>query len=185
MVPVTLVGVYPVGPEQFLCALLEWEEERRYVPVWLPPVEGAALAARLDGWSPRRPDAHDVLGSVINQATSGVASIELSSYHQGTFIATLTLHDGTEIDMRPSDALLAASVLDVQLEADETVLQHAAMFLSAGDAQDYFGIESDDDLDADLRQALDGEEFAAFMRELGVGEDDDGDDNDDETDTKP
>lgn len=167
MVPVSLVGVYPIGPESFMCALLEWEDEGRFVPLWLPPIEGAMLAARLEEWEPRRPDAHDVLADLIGQATAGLSSIELTSYHEGMFVATLTLDGGQEIDMRPSDALLLALISDVQLEADETVLHQASIYLTAHDAQEFFGLERDDD----LGEELDAESFAEFMRELGVDED--------------
>ncbi|UIZ93120.1 bifunctional nuclease family protein [Corynebacterium sp. CNCTC7651] len=182
MVPVNLLGVFPFGPEQFLCALLEWEEKGRYVPLWLPPIEGATLAARLDDWSPKRPDAHEAMADIIAQTTPGIASIELSSYHDGMFTATLTLEGGAEIDMRPSDALLLALVADVQLEADETVLQQASMALTKHDAREFFGLDIPDatltegDLAAGPRPEavtgerepeLDPDAFEDFMRELG------------------
>lgn len=179
MVPIHLLGVFPIGPENFMCALFEWEDNHRYLPVWLPPIEGALLAARLEDWAPRRPDAHDVLADVIGQTSSGVSSIEISSYHEGVFVSTLTLDNGTEIDMRTSDALLLALVMDVQIEADETLLQQASLHINARDAAEYFDIEIDDDADADDlppetldADGLDAEAFEAFMRELGVDETD-------------
>lgn len=183
MVPVNLLGVFPFGPEQFLCALLEWEEKHRYVPLWLPPIEGANLAARLDDWSPKRPDAYEAMADIIAQTTPGIAGIELSSFHDGVFIATLTLEGGAEVDMRPSDALLLALVADVQLEVDESVLQQASMFISARDLREQFGIDAPEDeslfddtlsgaeriesVTGEREPELDPEAFENFMRELG------------------
>lgn len=184
MVPVNLVGVFSIGPERYLCALLEWEERRRFIPVWLPPMEGATLAARFDDWTPRRPDTHDALAGVISHATEGVSGIEISTYSNGTFISTLSLGDGSEIDMRTSDALVLALMLDVQVEADETVLQQCSLHLSPLDANQYFGLDlqHDDASDrSDLDEAallaaeeetpIDPEAFEDFMRELGIHED--------------
>lgn len=179
MEPVNLLGVFPVGPENFLCALLEWEGRGRVVPVWLPPVEGAQLAARLEEWSPRRPSVHDAMAEMIANATSGAVGINIISYHSGVFVAELLLEDGTSVDLRPSDALIMAAILDVPLQAEETVLQQASMYLSANDALDYFGIESAERSRSEEPGGPESggardqatEDFAEFMRELGVDED--------------
>lgn len=179
MEAVNLLGVFPVGPENFICALLEWEGRGRVVPVWLPPVEGAQLAARLEDWSPRRPSAHDAMAELITGATSGAAGINIISFHSGVFVAELVLEDATSVDLRPSDALLMAAILDVPLQAEESVLQQASLYLSTGDALDYFGIELEErggGADAGGRgsgEARDQatEDFAEYMRELGVDED--------------
>lgn len=161
MVPVNLIGVFPIGPENFLCALMEWEEEHRYIPVWLPPIEGALLAARLGEWEPKRPDPYDVIAELLGHTTDSIAGIEITNYYQGTFYATLSLENGTEIDMRTSDALLLALVADVQVEMDETVLQLASIHIGAHDAMEYFGIEAEEP-----EPGLDPEAFEAFLREL-------------------
>ena len=74
MIAVNLVGVYAIGPEEFLCALLEWEEEQRYVPVWLSLADGAALAAAIEGEARRRPSVHDAMTELITRATTGTVS---------------------------------------------------------------------------------------------------------------
>ncbi|AQQ15209.1 hypothetical protein CGLAU_06230 [Corynebacterium glaucum] len=192
MTPIHLLGVFPIGPENFMCALFEWEESSRYLPVWLPPIEGALLAARLEDWAPRRPGVHDVLADVIDQTSAEVNAIELSSYHEGVFVATLTLDNGAEIDMRTSDALLLGLVMDVQIEADETVLQHASIHINGRDAAEYFGIEIEDNSDVDEippetldTDGLDAAAFEAFMRELGVDAADFPDMGEDDPDTGP
>lgn len=194
VVPVNLVGVFSIGPERYLCALLEWEERHRFIPLWLPPMEGATLAARLDDWAPRRPDTHDALAGVISHATEGVSGIEITTYNNGTFFSTLSLGDGTEVDMRTSDALVLALMLDVQVEADEAVVQQCSLHLSPLDAHQYFGLDlqqggtsagSDADaaglLASEEETRIDPEEFEDFMRKLGIHEDSfDEHDSDDE-----
>lgn len=183
-VPVSLCGVFPVGPENFLCAVLLWEERRRFLPIWLSPVGGAQLLGRIGEWEPTRPDTHNLLVDIIEQSTSGVAAIELTGYYNGVYLAQVTMEDGAEIDCRPTDALALALMLDRTIEVDEDVLSHASLWLSADDAAAYFDIEFDDDVavdsgspDADRGNSASGDiqadlDFENLMRELGVDEKD-------------
>lgn len=176
MEALSLVGVAPVGPENFLCALLQRPGDGKVIPVWLPPFEGAQLAARLSGWQPTRPRAADAMADLVRDATPGIESIELSSYYNGTFIATATLVGGMEIDLRASDALLLAVVLDVEIEVDEAVAAQASLFLSQDDARTFFRDVADDleppeenpesvSASGDAKADAD---FEALMRNLGV-----------------
>lgn len=164
MTPLNLVGVYAIGPEEFLCALLEWEEEQRFVPVWLSLANGASLAAALEGEARRRPSVHDAMTELLSRATSGIDSIAITSYYQGVFISELSLVDGTRIDLRTSDALLLALASDTQIQADEAVLQQASLRLSAGVAKDLFDLELDGEVE---ETELEGE-LEEFIRELGL-----------------
>lgn len=183
-VPVSLCGVYPVGPENFLCAVLLWEERRRFLPIWLSSVGGAQLLGRIGEWEPTRPDTHNLLVEIIEQSTSGVAALELTGYYNGVFMAQVTMEDGAEFDCRPTDALALALMLDMTIEVEEDVLNQASLWLSAEDAADYFDIEFVEDFDDDAG-ADDGDgsnsasgdkqadlEFENLMRELGVEEKD-------------
>lgn len=176
MEALSLVGVAPVGPENFLCALLQRPSDGKVIPVWLPPFEGAQLAARLSGWQPTRPRAADAMADLVRDATPGIESIELSSYYNGTFIATATLVGGTEIDLRASDALLLAVALDVEIEVDEAVAAQASLFLSQDDARAFFGEVADDleppeESQGSVSASGDAKadaDFETLMRNLGV-----------------
>ncbi|MET3943687.1 bifunctional nuclease domain-containing protein [Corynebacterium mucifaciens] len=179
---VTLVGVFPVGPEDFLCALLQRPSNGRCIPVWLPPMEGAELAARLSGWAPRRPRPVDAMAELIRTSVDGAASLELSSYVDGTFMSTLTLDSGVEIDLRASDALLLAHELDMELAVDDTVAAEAAVFISEDDAERY--LQADIEVEGFNGQSVSASgdaqadaDFEALMRSLGVEDADLGDDN--------
>ncbi|WKD57705.1 hypothetical protein CAPI_05775 [Corynebacterium capitovis DSM 44611] len=174
MVPVALVGVYPIGPEGYQCALLECEGSGRYIPVWLSPAGGRELAQRLNGWTPERPSPHEMLAEVISKSTTGLHSIELSSYYQGVFLATVSLNDGQELDATASDALILALLLDATVEADESVLAQSSLRLAAEDAQKYFDLEiaPEEDPSGSAVSDPDAQSFGEFLRSLGVEEDD-------------
>ncbi|MHA2788934.1 bifunctional nuclease family protein [Corynebacterium sp. S7] len=184
MVPLTYYGVHSIGPENYLCALLHWEERGRIVPVWIPPIEGARLAARDAMWESDRPDTYDLMVSIIEQSTQGVKAIEISSYYHGTFVATLEMEDGEEIDARLSDALVLSTILDLPIEADETVLAQASLWISAEDARDQFGIDlpeaKKEESNSASGDAQADADFESLMRSLGVDESDirGGDDSD-------
>lgn len=185
MEAVNLIGVFPVGPEDFLCALLQRPTNGRCIPVWLPPMEGAELAMRLDGWAPNRPRPVDAIAELIRTSTNGADSLELSSYVDGTFMATLTIYGGTEIDLRASDALLLAEELDMELTVDDTVAAQASVFLSQEDAERYLQaeIEIEDFADESVSASGDAQadaDFEALMRSLGVDNSDLGEDNPEE-----
>lgn len=176
-VPVTLCGVYPVGPENYLCAVLLWEEKRRFIPVWLPPVGGAQLLGRISDWEPTRPDTHDLVFELIERCTPGIAAIELSNYHQGVFMAQLTMEDGSELDCRPTDALILATMADLPVEVDEAVLTQASVRLTPDEAAEYFDIQLDDIPDDPSNNSASGDakadaDFQKLMREMGVEESD-------------
>ncbi|SER51736.1 bifunctional nuclease family protein [Corynebacterium cystitidis] len=175
MVPLDFYGVHTIGPENFVCVLLHSRERDRIVPVWISPVEGARLAARQAEWEPDRPDTFDVLTSVITQCTSGATAVEINSYYEGIFVASLLMQDGEDIDCRVSDAVMIAQILNLPIAADETVVAQAGMWISHEDALEHFGVElpdppTDDSL---LGSSASGdtsadEEFADMMRKMGV-----------------
>lgn len=183
-VPVSLCGVFPVGPENFLCAVLLWRERRRFLPIWLSPVGGAQLLGRIGEWEPARPDTHNLLVDVIEQSTTGVSAIELTSYYNGVYLAQVTMEDGAEFDCRPTDALVLSLMLDMPIEVEEEVLNQASLWLSAEDASDYFDIQFDSDFadgspdgDDSRGNSASGDkqadlDFENLMRELGVEEKD-------------
>ncbi|WP_087117896.1 bifunctional nuclease family protein [Corynebacterium urinipleomorphum] len=183
-VPVSLCGVFPVGPENFLCAVLLWEERRRFLPIWLSPVGGAQLLGRIGEWEPTRPDTHNLLVDIIEQSTAGVSAIELTGYYNGVYMAQVTMDDGAEFDCRPTDALVLALMLDMTIEVEEDVLNHASLWLSAEDAADYFDVEFDSDFADGAEASSEGNgnsasgdkqadlDFENLMRELGVEEED-------------
>ena len=175
MADAQFIGVFPVGPEEFPCAVFYLADSARFLTVWLPPVDGSRLIARINGWQPRRPAATDVLAEVLTDFTPGVASIDISSFHEGVYTATVEVQDGSSIDLRPSDALALALELDVSVSVDDSVVAAASFWMSAEDARHYFEfdppISGEEPGERESETASDAE-FAEFMRNLGIEDDD-------------
>ncbi|OEY04420.1 hypothetical protein A0K93_07060 [Corynebacterium sp. BCW_4722] len=174
MESVHLVGVFPVGPEHFLCALLQRPSNGRFIPVWIPPFEGGQLAARLEGWSPNRPRMTEVFADALRESGNWVEAVEISSYVDGTFMATATLVNGNEVDMRASDALLLACEIECELGIDEMVASQASIYISPEDVRDFFGEDAMVDTPGEggaLSASGDAQadrDFEELMRNLGV-----------------
>lgn len=142
------------------------------------------MLGRIGEWEPARPDTHNLLVDVIEQSTTGVAAIEMTSYYNGVYLAQVTMEDGAEFDCRPTDALVLSLMLDMPIEVDEEVLNQASLWLSAEDASDYFDIQFDSDFADGVGDAGDSRgssasgdkqadlDFENLMRELGVEEKD-------------
>ena len=191
MLPIDVEGVYTLGPENFILALLRVAGKDRVLPVWLPTLEGAQLAARLSGREATRPTTMDLLAEVVKGSAGGVQSVAISSYYNGVFMATVTLGDGSTLDARTSDALALAAALDVAVEVDEAVVAQAAVRLSAEDARNFFDLDmrprpvgsgpGAEDASASGDAAADAE-FEQLMRDLGVDEEELGDESIDDGD---
>lgn len=141
LIPVEYHGVHTAGPEDFSCVLLRWAEQNRILPLWISPIIAADLDARESGYSPRRPSTHEVLAETLSAMTSGVATISLLSAYEGTFIASIVLNDGEEIDARASDAIMLARLLELDVHVDEDVLTQNSFFATDADLKEYFGYQ--------------------------------------------
>jgi bifunctional DNase/RNase len=174
LIPVEYHGIHTTGPEQFTCVLLRWAEQNRILPVWISPLAAAELDSRDNGFTPRRPATVDLLLDVINRSTGGVTAINIISHFEGVFIASIVLADGQEIDARPSDALLLARALELDVNVEEDVLNQASFFVADDIMEEYFGIrfdaaDSTEDLSASGDAQADAD-FEEMMRSLGMSE---------------
>lgn len=186
LIPVEYHGIHTTGPEQFTCVLLRWAEQNRILPVWISPIAAAELDARDNGYTPRRPATVDLLQDVISRTSGGVTAINIISHFEGVFIASLVLADGEQIDARPTDALLLARALELEINVEEDVLNQASFFVSDDILHEYFGIrlgvdENGEEISASGDAQADAD-FEEMMRSLGMSADDfdPEDDSDDE-----
>lgn len=179
LIPVEYHGVHTAGPEEFSCVLLRWAEQNRVLPLWISPITATELDARESGYSPRRPSTHEVLAETLSSLTSGVAGINLVSAYEGTFIANIALNDGEEIDVRASDAVMLARLLELDIQVDEDVLTQNSFFATDMDLQQYFGYQingseaSDDEVDQEVSASGDAQadaDFSQLMESLGFSE---------------
>lgn len=175
LIPVEYHGIHTTGPEQFTCVLLRWAEQNRILPVWISPLAAAELDSRDNGFTPRRPATIDLLLDLLNRSTGGVTAINIISHFEGVFIASIVLADGQGIDARPSDALLLARALELDVHVEEDVLNQASFYVSDDIMEEYFGIRFDDAAEGteDLSASGDAQadaDFEEMMRSLGMSE---------------
>ena len=119
-----------------------------------------------------------MLTEVIAHSTTGVSALEISSYYNGVFMGQITMDNGTEVDCRPSDLFIIASMMDLPIEVDELVINQASIWLSPEDAADYFDVELDTNSQPQRHpESASGDaqadaDFQQLMRDLGVEEGD-------------
>jgi uncharacterized protein len=176
LIPVEYHGVHTAGPEQFTCVLLRWAEQNRILPIWMSPLAAAELDIRQDGYTPRRPGTIDLLLDLLNRSTGGVTAVNIISHFEGVFIASIVLADGEQLDARPSDALLIARALELEVHVEEDVLSQASFFVSDDVLEEYFGLRFDapptgggEELSASGDAQADAD-FEQMMRSLGMSE---------------
>jgi RNA polymerase sigma factor (sigma-70 family) len=105
--------------------LLSENEKGRTLPIWIGSAEGDPLALRLTGEAAPRPLTSDLLAEVIRATGAQVEQISITSVHEKTFYASITLNSGEErreLDARPSDALNLAVRVAAPITVDEHVL---------------------------------------------------------------
>lgn len=179
-IPVEYHGVHTTGPEQFTCVLLRWAEQNRILPVWISPIAAAELDARDNGYTPRRPGSTELLLDVVGRSAGGVSAINIISHFEGVFIASIVLSDGEEIDARPSDALLLARALEMEIGVEEDVLTQVSFFVSDDILEQYFGVRFGEAVEPSSASgdAQADADFEQMMRSLGMSEADFGADED-------
>lgn len=102
----------------------------RSFPIVIGLPEAQAIERRLSGLLPKRPQTHDLLGSVIATLGATLESVEITDLTAGTFFARLNLNasDGgvVRVDARPSDAIALGIASGVPILVEESVIERAA-----------------------------------------------------------
>ena len=185
-VKLEFLGVHMMEPEDFLCALLAHPASQKIVPVWMSLADGARLSSRADGFSPTRPDTHDLLVDLLEDQ-GGVISIVINNVHVGAFFVEVTTGAEKVLDARLSDALILSMHFDVPVTMDEEILNKAGIFVTEDDLDQYFDIDysetsfipghtsrpvhSDPDSTSASGDAQADADFSQLMQSMGISED--------------
>lgn len=187
MQTLNLLGVYPVGPEHFLCALLHEPEQDLYLPVWLSPFSGGKLAALIDGVEPLNPSIYETYLETLKDLGAQVQAVHIASYYEGVFRAEVLLSTGSKVDTSMSDALLLSWTGDISLQVDALVLRQAGIRISPDDAKGLFDLDLPDGLGGAQEGSVSASgdpdadrDFEQLMKSLGAddllaSDEDDGD----------
>ncbi|MFT5424425.1 MAG: bifunctional DNase/RNase [Phycisphaerales bacterium] len=115
--------------------------EARTFPIVIGLPEAQAIERRLSGITIKRPQTHDLLGSIIREMGGHLEKIEITDLSEHTFFAELEVlrDDGSvvKIDSRPSDAIALGIATGTPIWVAEHVLESAT-------APDYAEDEEDD-----------------------------------------
>lgn len=110
MLRMTIEGVGYDQLKQTVVVLKDWDSEKR-LPIWIGSSEARSIALQLDGTTPPRPLAHDLLMSCIAAVGGKVVRVVINDLQDTTFYATIDIDTESgmrHIDARPSDAIALA-----------------------------------------------------------------------------
>ena len=125
---VECVMVNPDSQQRVL--VLKANEASKYLPILVGPVEGDAIAVKLQGKELPRPMTHDLMDAMISDLGAKVAEVVISELKEETFLARIVLErNGTtiECDCRPSDAVALAVRDGATIHVEEEVLDRAGI----------------------------------------------------------
>lgn len=128
----------------------------RRIPIRIGNIEASAISMGVKPKAGRRPMTHDLLKSTLEALGAELLSVRITKVSGTTFYAQLVLRDaaGNEVcvDARPSDAIALAVRCDVNVLADEDVIEAASML-------DFEGVK-------EAEQAAEMAEFHEFVEHL-------------------
>jgi bifunctional DNase/RNase len=110
--------------------ILKESERDRYLPIWIGPWEASAIASRLQGHAPERPQTHDLFATTLDELDVRIEQVVIAELADETYHARLHLRSGDRelaIDARPSDALALAVRASAPIFAAESVLDQAGL----------------------------------------------------------
>lgn len=110
-VPVRVESVAFDQTAQAPVIFLHEDKGERRLPIWIGLAEAQAIAMRLQGINPPRPQTHDLLKAVLDQTGAEVRKVVVTELRDGVYYARIHLVVGrgvVEVDSRPSDAIALA-----------------------------------------------------------------------------
>ena len=139
------------------------DSERKFtLPIWIGQAEAQAIARGLSGTETERPMTHDLMMDLVDSLEATVDCIEINSYEDSTFYASIILIDKNEvslaIDSRPSDGIALALRMESPIYVSETILEQVGSTIEVlSDSED----EIDPITDPESRK-----EFKEFLKNV-------------------
>jgi bifunctional DNase/RNase len=151
------------------------DNDREYtLPIWIGQAEAQAIARGLTGAETERPMTHDLLVDIIDSLEAEVDSIEINSYEDSTFFASLILVDKNgqqlAIDARPSDAISVALRMEASIFVSEKILDEVCNELEAlNDSEDEIEPISDPEARKEFKEFLKNVKASDFSLDRSQG----------------
>jgi len=112
--------------------ILKEKGKNRYLPIWIGPAEGDAIAVKLHEVPLSRPQTHDFACAAITALGGSLESVVIHTLESDTFHARViigTKEGQQEIDCRPSDGMAMAVRTGAPILAAEEILDRAGVVL--------------------------------------------------------
>ncbi len=106
--------------------ILNDEENKEVLPIWIGKFEANAICFILEGITPPRPMTHDLTKSILDTLDIKIISIVISNLKDNTYYAKIHLSShGSEVvvDSRPSDGIALALRASAPIFVSEDVLE--------------------------------------------------------------
>lgn len=106
--------------------ILNDEENKDVLPIWIGKFEANAICFILEGITPPRPMTHDLTKSILDTLDIKIISIVINNLKDNTYYAKIHLSSqGSEVvvDSRPSDAIALALRSSAPIFVSEDVLE--------------------------------------------------------------
>lgn len=106
--------------------ILNDEENKDVLPIWIGKFEANAICFILEGIIPPRPMTHDLTKSILDTLDIKIISIVINNLKDNTYYAKIHLSShGSEVvvDSRPSDAIALALRSSAPIFVSEDVLE--------------------------------------------------------------
>lgn len=117
--------------------ILRDETARRYLLIWVAPMEALNIAMGLTGVTPPRPLPTHFLASVLKATGVRLEDVRIEALKDNIYYAVASVRNGeqvSEIDVRPSDALGLAVLMGRPIFVAEDVLARHGVVLPEGRA---------------------------------------------------
>ena len=105
--------------------ILNDEENKEVLPIWIGKFEANAICFVLEGITPPRPMTHDLTKNILDTLNVKIISVVVNNLKDNTYYAKIhLLADGSEIvvDARPSDAIALALRANAPIFVTQEVL---------------------------------------------------------------
>ena len=114
--------------------ILQDEHGRNALVIWVGSAEAFVLAAVFTKMSLPRPMTAQLMANLLQATGTRVEEVHIAELKNQIYYATIKIRNGNnvqEIDARPSDALILATLMDAPIYAAEQVVQQAGIDIPA------------------------------------------------------
>jgi uncharacterized protein len=155
---VVALGRDPMAVQPVLL-LQETGGRRRILPVWVGVPEATAIELARRHVELPRPQTHQLILNVVRAFDRQLQLVRITTLQDSVFHAELVFDGDTRVSARVSDAVAVALHVDVRIEAEDDVLDEAAVAEVAGLSAALDEDENDDTVESE-------EEVERFRRFL-------------------